>query len=340
MKVKDLTLELKKFQLELLEHRSLYARSLKRKTSRYPSINVEELEKQSRSLSRNLGRLRPYLEHLRTGWRMLHRATGTHWDSLNSSTGLRDISWMKTQSLDDVIQALDQIIGKLESMGPEEEIPVSEIRTDPSDISDKKGGETTSGLRIDEPEKVTLEWLFRNVPAKLWISFFGFCILLIMAGISLGQLSFVQEMLRHTQNQALQTSDVEKERVSRQTIRNRKAKAALFFADWKRFKGLLIDYQRRKLTSDPSSWQGEYSKLREKLQKDFFYFRPFLVEFEEFKKRSQLGINNLGECFSVAEIEHWESRIKRILPREVDCFDSYFIELIESFSRQLDNIGS
>jgi len=45
------------------------------------------------------------------------------------------------------------------------------------------------------PEKVTLVWLFRHVPVSLWMQFSGLVVAVFLAGVTVGQTSFVQELI-------------------------------------------------------------------------------------------------------------------------------------------------
>jgi uncharacterized protein (TIGR02391 family) len=123
MHVKQLIAEIEAFQRALTDHQRLWGQSLEGPIPDYP-VRHEKLMTQSRKLSRAAGRLRPYLDRLRpSGWTMGHPATGTTWDALQSATGMADIALVKGDSLRSVVPALDQIIGELRALDPDDDIP-------------------------------------------------------------------------------------------------------------------------------------------------------------------------------------------------------------------------
>jgi len=61
MRAGDLLEQIEAFQRDVSEHQRLWGDSLDQRTPRYPVRNVEELQQQSRQLSRMLGKLRPFL---------------------------------------------------------------------------------------------------------------------------------------------------------------------------------------------------------------------------------------------------------------------------------------
>jgi len=129
MRAGDLLQELEQFGAALIAHRRLWGESLEQPIPGYPVRNVEELTRQSRDLSRALGSLRPFLERFRSSWIMHHPATGIRWDALDAATGLDQIAQVKGPSLATVIPALDQIIGELQALDPDDEIPREKNRT-------------------------------------------------------------------------------------------------------------------------------------------------------------------------------------------------------------------
>lgn len=123
MKVSDFKEHLIKFQQKLEEHSSLYSNSLERGIPDLPVRNIEELKSQTRWLSRKLGYLRPYLYRFKSNWLMYTPATGVQWDALKSAVAINDTAAIKGSSIDSVISELDIIIGQLESLDPEDDIP-------------------------------------------------------------------------------------------------------------------------------------------------------------------------------------------------------------------------
>ena len=67
----------------------------------------------------------------------------------------------------------------------------------PSDIPIHGGPVERQMVRakLDVPEKVTISWLVRNVPATLWATGGGIIVAVFMAGIKAAQLPFVQEIV-------------------------------------------------------------------------------------------------------------------------------------------------
>ena len=128
MRAGELLEQIEAFQRDLSEHQRLWGGSLDQRIPRYPGRNVEELQQQSRQLSRTLGRLRPFLERFQQTWTMQHPATGTEWDVLDMATGLDQIAQIKGPSLAAVIPALDRIIGELQALDPDDDIPREKYR--------------------------------------------------------------------------------------------------------------------------------------------------------------------------------------------------------------------
>ena len=124
MKVIDLKNSITEFQKKLNEHRELWSKSLDRSIPDYPIRNTEELKGQAKWLSHCLGGLRPYLERFKDSWIMKIQLTGTVWNALDSAVTLNDTAGIKGPSLRNVISELDKIIGQLESMNPDDDIPV------------------------------------------------------------------------------------------------------------------------------------------------------------------------------------------------------------------------
>jgi len=47
---------------------------------------------------------------------------------------------------------------------------------------------------LNLPDKVTLSWLWKHVPAKFWLWFLGIMIFMLGSGISLGQVNWIKEL--------------------------------------------------------------------------------------------------------------------------------------------------
>lgn len=124
MKVQELINALEEFQCKLDEHHTLWGGSLSRAIPDYPIKNKEELTRQSRWLSRRLGALRPYIERFEANWLMGQAASGQTWDTLESAVGLTDIAFVKGASLRAVVERLERVLGHLETLDQETEIPI------------------------------------------------------------------------------------------------------------------------------------------------------------------------------------------------------------------------
>src|SRR5262249_14785433 len=83
--------------------------------------NINELREQMGSLARQLGTLRPYIE--RFAQSTLMGVLGQTWDVYDSAVS-NDVSVRKGPSIEAVLPQLQQMLGRLETMNPDEEIPV------------------------------------------------------------------------------------------------------------------------------------------------------------------------------------------------------------------------
>lgn len=129
--VAELLGALEAFQGELEAHRQLWGDSLDPQIPDTPVANVDELRKQSRSLSRRLGAVRPYLIALRPNWMM--GASGVSWDALDEAVRTEQTAAIKGPSLDAVIDVFDQIIGRLQGLPPEENVATDRVIARPTD---------------------------------------------------------------------------------------------------------------------------------------------------------------------------------------------------------------
>jgi hypothetical protein len=121
MKISELIVALEEFQQKLTEHQEL----LDKRAGQRAELSVPEkqaaLEEQSRWLSRKLGSLRPYIDQFDNQWMMQHPSTGVIWDALDVATSLTGHPG-KTHSFRHVFPKLHQILGRLETLDPDEEI--------------------------------------------------------------------------------------------------------------------------------------------------------------------------------------------------------------------------
>lgn len=123
MKVSELIELLESFREELRDHRKLWGASLAQPIPQYPVRNRKALEEQSDLLARQLGRLRPYLDRFRDSWMMRHPATGVTWDVLDAAVSLQAVAPMKGPSIGSAIEAIDQILGQIEGLDRDDDIP-------------------------------------------------------------------------------------------------------------------------------------------------------------------------------------------------------------------------
>jgi uncharacterized protein (TIGR02391 family) len=123
MKVSDFAAQLEEFQTKLTEHQQLWGISLDKTIPTHPIRNSNTLQEQSRWLARRLGALRHYITRFDQTWLMRHPATGVTWDALEEAVGLTGVGPVKGPSLRSTIQKLDQILGRLATLGQNDEIP-------------------------------------------------------------------------------------------------------------------------------------------------------------------------------------------------------------------------
>jgi uncharacterized protein (TIGR02391 family) len=121
MRASELLEALDEFYQRLTDHQRLWGESLQQPIPDYPVRNVAILREQSQWLSRKLGALQPYIERFDDRW-ILEQA-GRRWDALTSAVGLDDVAIVKGSSIRAVVTKLDKIIGRLEAINPDDDIP-------------------------------------------------------------------------------------------------------------------------------------------------------------------------------------------------------------------------
>lgn len=126
MRVAALLSALDEFRGRLIEHRDLWGKSLDQSMPNHPVRNRAELETQSHWLTRRLGALRSYIERFDSQWLMSHPASGVRWDVLDASVGLNQVAQIKGPALRSVIEKLNTIAGKLETLDQDDEIPADQ----------------------------------------------------------------------------------------------------------------------------------------------------------------------------------------------------------------------
>ncbi len=121
MKVRELASRVQKFHDDLESHFALWSQSLQQPIPDYPVRNIEKLREQTNSLARQLGTLRPYIERFVQSTIMT--VMGQRWDAYDCAVS-NDVSVRKGPSIEAVLPQLQQMLGRLESMNQDEEIPL------------------------------------------------------------------------------------------------------------------------------------------------------------------------------------------------------------------------
>lgn len=119
LKVRELTSRVQQFHDDLETHFRLWCQSLQQPIPDYPVRNIETLREQTNSLARQLGTLLPYIERFTSSKTMT--VMGQRWDAYDSAVG-NDVSVRKGPSIEAVLPQLQQMLGRLELMNPDEEI--------------------------------------------------------------------------------------------------------------------------------------------------------------------------------------------------------------------------
>lgn len=123
MKVQELIISLEELRERLVEHRKLWSTSLAKPIPDFPVRNIDELETQAQWLSRRVGALRPFIHRFDDAWIMTHPVSGTSWNALDAAVGLTAVAPIKGPSLRASIEKLDHVIGRLQSLNPDDFIP-------------------------------------------------------------------------------------------------------------------------------------------------------------------------------------------------------------------------
>jgi hypothetical protein len=58
----------------------------------------------------------------------------------------------------------------------------------------ENGKSTQSNLKLPNPDKLTLKWMWGNIPVKYWISLLSLLIAFFIAGIYMGQIGWVKDL--------------------------------------------------------------------------------------------------------------------------------------------------
>ncbi|HWY53055.1 MAG TPA: hypothetical protein VNZ03_01240 [Terriglobales bacterium] len=121
LKVRELALRVQNFHDDLETHFDLWLQSLQQPIPDYPVRNIEKLREQTTSLARQLGTLRPYIKRFTASSVMT--VMGQRWDAYDCAVS-NDVSVRKGPSIEAVLPQLQQMLGRLELMNPDEEIPL------------------------------------------------------------------------------------------------------------------------------------------------------------------------------------------------------------------------
>lgn len=134
MKVSALIAALEDFAAKLNAHHKLWSGSL---DGVIPEVgrNYEALQEQSNTLARALGALRPYIERFQRHWIMQHPATGVRWDALDAAVGMNAVPIVKGASFKETGQRLQQILGHLSTLDPEDDVPADRAKPLKSGLS-------------------------------------------------------------------------------------------------------------------------------------------------------------------------------------------------------------
>ena len=110
-----------------------------------------------------------------------------------------------------------------------------------------------------------------------------------------------------------------------------KYRANRFYKNRIKLKDLLIEYKERK----NDELQKDYTKITDILKLDYYFFKEKIYEIQKSLNQEHINIilNNFEECFSWREIHQRESRVRRTIPAELDCFDDLVIGLKEYYNK-------
>ena len=139
MKVSELKEQLEKFAREVVGYRDLWGESLEGPLPDYPVKNFDELNKQSASLLRQLGLLRPYLEDLHSTWVLQSNASQISWNVLDHALGNHGAP-VKGPSLNALIDGIQIALGRLDGYSPQEEF--------------RTGGLSTANTEVELAERI------------------------------------------------------------------------------------------------------------------------------------------------------------------------------------------
>lgn len=113
--------------------------------------------------------------------------------------------------------------------------------------------------------------------------------------------------------------------------RGKKRRAENLLNNWRKFKTLLQKCQATK-----KDLQKEYTTLRNSIEKDFNFFLDDIIRIQKETHRNyqDIVLRNFENCWSPRKLSEWQSRVRRRIPDELDCFDYILVSLVEYFNKQ------
>src|SRR6266480_4066651 len=121
MTVAEFKSELETFLQSLRAHQATW-----RNAQGWPLSGVKRhaLEEQVHRLARHLGRLRPIIHRFMAPneWVMHQPATGIRWNALDAAVGSGDVALVKASSIQMVVDKLNQLLGRLDSMNQRDDL--------------------------------------------------------------------------------------------------------------------------------------------------------------------------------------------------------------------------
>ncbi len=129
MTVVEFKRELESFLTALDEHRQLWRQSINNIQPSLPTRNTAALREQALRLSRQLGRLRPYIERFMPAqkWVMHVPLTGSRWNALDMAVSANALAQIKGASIQTVTEQLHQLLGRLDGMSPTQDLNQASI---------------------------------------------------------------------------------------------------------------------------------------------------------------------------------------------------------------------
>ncbi len=132
MKVSDLRAKVESFRQGMYQYFQLWNRSFDESDDDYPTHNTEELERQRSQLARQLGGLRPYMNAI--GLPTDVRWYGQSFDVYHCAVS-NDLPIRKAKSIEFILPALEQALGRLEGLNPNSEVEMHKESTPPQHVT-------------------------------------------------------------------------------------------------------------------------------------------------------------------------------------------------------------